>query len=110
MSTLANKKFHFTWARVSRPLPSLPLVHPSLNIAKLVGRVVLDHCGVHDGIDLAFVVLHGVFSCSPLARCEWKKLFGREGICGICALPPPSPRLNIVTARVPEVNERSQQY
>ena len=41
---------------------------PSFNIAELVGRVVLDHCGVHDGIDLAFVVLHGVLSCSPLAR------------------------------------------
>ena len=52
--------------------PSLapPLVHPSFNIAKLVGRVVLDHCGVHDGIDLAFVVLHGVLSRSPLARGE----------------------------------------
>ena len=47
-----------------------PLVRPSLNIAKLVGRVVLDHCGVHDGIDLAFVVLHGVLSRSPLARGE----------------------------------------
>ena len=47
-----------------------PLVRPSLNIAKLVGRVVLDHCGAHDGIDLAFVVLHGVLSCSPLARGE----------------------------------------
>ena len=70
MSTLANKKFHFTWARVSRLRPSPPLVRPSLNIAKLVGRVVLDHRGVHDGIDLAFVVLHGVLSCSPLARCE----------------------------------------
>ena len=71
MSTLANKKFHFTWARVSRSLPSPPpLVHPRFNIAKLVGRVVLDHCGVHDRIDLAFVVLHGVLSCSPLARGE----------------------------------------
>ena len=54
--------------RVSFPRP--PLVRPSFNIAKLLGGVVLDHCGVHDGIDLACVVLHGVLSCSPLARGE----------------------------------------
>ena len=77
MSTLANKKFHFTWARVSRVLPLPPLAHPRFNIAKWVGRVVLEHCGVHVGIDSAFVVLHGVLSCSPLAHGESRKLFDR---------------------------------
>ena len=67
LSTLPNKMFHFSWARVSRFLPSPPLFHPSLFMARWARRVVLANERVYIEIDPAFVVHHVVLSCSPSA-------------------------------------------
>ena len=89
LSTLPNKKFHFSWARVSRFLPSPPLFHPSFIIARWTGRVVLANERVYIEIDSAFVVHHVVLSCSPSAPGEF--VFASRGSVRPVLFQPPPP-------------------